>query len=66
VLERPRLSAQTQPTFSLGGWASPTKSYACKQPYPYAWTMTWMQTGKPSVSAIGAIFAVDPGEMESC
>ena len=60
----PDCQPQTQPTFSLGGWASTTKSYACKQPYPYAWTMTWTQTGRPSVSAIGAIFAVDPGEMD--
>ena len=26
--------------------------------------MTWTQTGRPSVSAIGAVFAVDPGEMD--
>jgi hypothetical protein len=60
----PDCQPQTQPTFSLGGWASTTKRYACQQPYPYAWTMTWTQTGRPSVSAIGAIFAVDPGEMD--
>ena len=60
----PDCQPQTEPTFSLGGWKSTTKRYACKTPYPYAWTMTWAQTGRPSVSAIGAIFAVDPGEMD--
>ena len=60
----PDCQPQGQPTFSMGGWASTTKSYQCQKPFPYAWNFTWSQTGSPSVSAIGAIFAVNPGTFD--
>jgi len=57
----PDCQPQPQATFAMGGWASTTKSYQCKEPYPYAWNMSYSQTGSPSVSAIGAIFGENPG-----
>ena len=60
----PDCQPQLQPTFAMGGWETTTKSYQCKSPYPYAWNMTYSQTGSPSVSAIGAIFAENPGTFD--
>jgi len=60
----PDCQPQIQATFAMGGWASTTKSYQCKTPYPYAWNMSYSQTGSPSVSAIGAIFAENPGTFD--
>lgn len=57
----PDCQAQPQATFAMGGWETTTKSYQCQSPYPYAWNMSYSQTGSPSVSAIGAIFAENPG-----
>jgi hypothetical protein len=48
----------------MGGWASTTQSYQCAKPYPYAWNFSYAQTGSPSVSAIGAIFAENPGTFD--
>jgi hypothetical protein len=59
----PDCQLQPQATFAMGGWASTTKSYACAAPYPYAWGFSYTQTGSPSVSAIGEIGAVSPGNM---
>lgn len=53
-----------QANFSMGGWESTTKSYQCQSPYPYAWNFAYSQTGSPSVSAIGAIFEVNPGTFD--
>ena len=60
----PDCQPQPQPTFAMGGWDSTTMSYQCKTPYPYAWNMSYTQTGSPSVSAIGAIFAENPGTFD--
>jgi hypothetical protein len=60
----PDCQPQLQNTFAMGGWASTTKSYQCKSPYPYAWNFTYSQTGSPSVSAIGAIFGENPGTFD--
>ena len=60
----PFCQAQPQVPFALGGWASTTQSYTCAAPYPYAWNFSYTQTGSPSVSAIGAIFAEYPGNYD--
>ena len=60
----PDCQAQLQPTFAMGGWETTTKSYQCQKPYPYAWNMSYSQTGSPSVSAIGAIFGENPGTFD--
>jgi hypothetical protein len=60
----PECQPQPQATFAMGGWATTTKSYQCKSPYPYAWNMSYSQTGSPSVSAIGAIFGENPGTFD--
>ena len=60
----PDCQPQPQPTFAMGGWDTTTKSYQCQTPYPYAWNMSYTQTGSPSVSAIGAIFAENPGTFD--
>lgn len=57
----PACQAQQQISFYLGPWASTDKGFTCKSPYPYAWSFTWSQSGSPSVSALGAVFAVNPG-----
>lgn len=57
----PECQPGTPATFSLGGWATKAVSYQCQAPYPYAWNFSYTQTGSPSVSAIGAIFEVNPG-----
>ena len=59
----PFCEAQLQPIFRMNGWASATKSYTCKKPFPFVWGFTKQQTGSPSVSAIGEISAVRPGTM---
>ncbi|MEO6323500.1 MAG: hypothetical protein ABIT01_19145 [Thermoanaerobaculia bacterium] len=59
----PFCQAQPQISFYMGGWASTTKSYICKAPYPYAWRIDYTQTGSPSVSNLDEISAAYPGEI---
>ena len=60
----PECQAGNPATFSLGGWATIAVSYQCQNPFPFAWGFTYSQTGSPSVSAIGAIFAENPGTFD--
>jgi hypothetical protein len=60
----PQCQPSAPATFSLGGWATIAVSYQCQNPYPFAWNFSYSQTGSPSVSAIGAIFEVNPGTFD--
>lgn len=57
----PECQPQPQARFTMKGWATTTKSYNCKAPYPYAWQIGYTQTGSPSVSAIPEISGSAPG-----
>jgi hypothetical protein len=59
----PFCQAQLQPIFQMGGWATTTKSYTCKSPFPFVWNFSLQQTGSPSVSSIGEISGEYPGTM---
>ena len=59
----PFCQLQQQTPFLMSGWETTTQSYQCKSPFPYAWGLTWTQTGRPSVSAIGEIAAVYPSTL---
>jgi hypothetical protein len=60
----PFCQPQQEPTFSIGGWETTTKSYECKAPYPYAWDSTYTQTGSPSVSSMSVVHATYPGYID--
>lgn len=39
-------------SFTLSGWDTLTYDFICRNPYPYAWSFSYTQTGHPSVSNI--------------
>ena len=53
------------PGFLLSGWQTDANRYTCQAPYLYAWPpFTWVQSGYPSVSAIGATFEAYPSDQD--
>jgi hypothetical protein len=58
----PFCSSEIQVSLRLQGWETRDYDVTCSDPqYPYAWGITYTQTGSPSISNLDAIFATTPG-----
>jgi len=51
---------QPQPWQDIGPWGSIAQGYTCVGAYPYANYYTYIQTGSPSISAMGIVRDVTP------